>query len=100
MIEYTVEDFFSKQLEVESTRILLNEPAIFSTNVLKDYLCHLAKIELVKYLDYLKENCSTTISAADIKKHLEEKISSLSSEELEKIKDLAKELNSIFSKIE
>ena len=24
-------------------------------------------------LDYLKENCSTTISAADIKKHLEEK---------------------------
>ena len=23
-------------------------------------------------LDYLKENCSTTISAADIKKHLEE----------------------------
>ena len=34
------------------------------------------------------------------KKHLEEKISSLSSEELEKIKDLAKELNSIFSKIE
>ena len=56
MIEYTVEDFFSKQLEVESTRILLNEPTIFSTNVLKDYLCHLAKIELVKYLDYLKEN--------------------------------------------
>ena len=34
------------------------------------------------------------------KKHLEEKISSLSLEELEKIKDLAKELNSIFSKIE
>lgn len=56
MIEYTVEDFFSKQLEVESTRILLNEPAIFSTNVVKDYLCHLAKIELVKYLDCLKEN--------------------------------------------
>ena len=34
------------------------------------------------------------------KKHLEEKISSLSPEELERIKDLAKELNSIFSKIE
>ncbi|MDU2665164.1 MAG: MarR family transcriptional regulator, partial [Clostridium perfringens] len=34
------------------------------------------------------------------KKHLEEKISSLSSEELERVKDLAKELNSIFSKIE
>ncbi len=34
------------------------------------------------------------------KKHLKEKISSLSPEELERVKDLAKELNSIFSKIE
>ncbi len=33
------------------------------------------------------------------KKHLEEKISSLSPDELERVKDLAKELNSIFSKI-
>ena len=68
-------------------------------DIMKERKSYTTKNRLV-ILDYLKENCSTTISAADIKKHLEEKISSLSPEELERIKDLAKELNSIFSKIE
>ena len=55
--------------------------------------CCCSELCNIKYQKYMKQREKT-------KKHLEEKISSLSPEELERIKDLAKELNSIFSKIE
>ena len=41
-------------------------------DIMKERKSYTTKNRLV-ILDYLKENCSTTISAADIKKHLEEK---------------------------
>lgn len=53
MNTYTVEGFFSKKFEVESTNILLNDPSFFSLDLVEDYMNFLMNIDLKDYLQYM-----------------------------------------------
>lgn len=53
MSTYTIEDFFSRKFEAESTKLLLNNKLFFSESAVNDYVLQIQKYSLEEYLMYL-----------------------------------------------
>lgn len=56
MTTYTIQDFFSKKFETESTKLLLNNKLFFSESAVVDYMSQVQKYSLRDYLTYLENN--------------------------------------------
>lgn len=56
MVTFNIEDFFSKRFEIESTNILLELPAYFSTAMMENYVHQLMSYSLEDYISYLAEH--------------------------------------------
>lgn len=67
MKKYTVEDFFNKKFEIESTRVLNETPSFFSSSLVKDYVGDIMSYGLNEYIQYIIENpIQTEITSRDI----------------------------------
>lgn len=53
MVTFSIEDFFSKKFEKESTNILLEKPAYFSAIMMEDYVYQLMSYGLEQYISYM-----------------------------------------------
>jgi hypothetical protein len=56
MITYSLQQFFSKKFEVDSTNLLYDNPSYFSRNAMIDYLCQLSQRGLAEYVYYMLDN--------------------------------------------
>ena len=56
MKTFTIEDFFSKQFETESTNILIDNPSYFSSLMMKEYVNQLMRYDLQAFINYLSEH--------------------------------------------
>lgn len=67
MITYSLQQFFSKKFEVDSTNLLYDNPSYFSRNAMIDYLCQLSQRGLAEYVYYMLDNpISEEITSKDI----------------------------------
>ena len=53
MVTFSIEDFFSKKFENESTNILLENPTYFSEAMMEYYVCQLINFSMEEYISYL-----------------------------------------------
>lgn len=67
MQTFSIQDFFAKLFETESTRLLLENPSIFSTEAMENYICIITEIPLQEYINYSQAHplCSE-ITSKDI----------------------------------
>ena len=56
MTTFTIQDFFSRKFENESTNILLSHKSYFSENAVIDYIEQISQYGLPEYLQYLSDN--------------------------------------------
>lgn len=56
MKAFTIEDFFSKKFETESTNILIDNPSYFSSLMMKEYVNQLMRYDLQAFVNYLFEH--------------------------------------------
>ncbi len=56
MVTFSIEDFFSKKFEKESTNILLERPAYFSAIMMENYVYQLMCYGLEEYISYMVAN--------------------------------------------
>lgn len=67
MTTFTIQDFFSRKFENESTIILLSHKSYFSENAVIDYIEQISQYGLPEYLQYLSDNPNhDEISSKDI----------------------------------
>jgi len=67
MTTYTIQDFFSKKFEEESTKILLNNKQYFSESAVGGYISQIQKYPLEDYLAFLENNpVAEEITSKDI----------------------------------
>lgn len=55
MVTFTIEDFFSRRFEIESTNILIDNPSYFFSSMMEEYVIQLMKYDLKTYINYLSE---------------------------------------------
>lgn len=53
MVTFSIEDFFSKKFENESTNILLENPTYFSEAMMEYYVCQLIYFSIEEYISHL-----------------------------------------------
>lgn len=53
MVTFSIEDFFSKKFENESTNTLLENPTYFSEAMMEYYVCQLINFNMEEYISYL-----------------------------------------------
>lgn len=56
MPKYTVADFFSKKVEIDSSEILHTNKDLFSEAVMTDYVLQVTRYPLCDYISYIKQN--------------------------------------------
>lgn len=56
MTTYTIQDFFSKKFETESTKLLLNNKLFFCERAVEDYIVQVQKYPLEEYLEFIKSH--------------------------------------------
>lgn len=67
MVTFSIEDFFSKKFEKESTNILLEKPIYFSIAMMEDYMYQLMNYSLEEFLLYMINHPNhTEITPRDI----------------------------------
>lgn len=67
MVIVTIENFFSKKFEIESTNILIDNPSYFSSSMMEEYVIQLMKYDLKTYINYLSEHpIKAEITSRDI----------------------------------
>ena len=55
MKPFTIKDFFSKQFEEESTKILVESPSFFSVELMKEYIHQIIKYGLSEFISFASE---------------------------------------------
>jgi hypothetical protein len=56
MATISIQDFYSKKFETESTKILLETPSLFSAEAMEGYIYNLMQYSLDEYIHYLHSN--------------------------------------------
>lgn len=67
MIIFSIQDFFAKRFETESTLLLLENPSYFSAEAMENYICKITEIPIREFIVYLRGHpiCSE-ITSKDI----------------------------------
>lgn len=67
MTTISIQDFYSRKFESESTKILLETPSLFSVEAMESYIYKLMQYRLDEYIDYLHSNPNKSeITSKDI----------------------------------
>lgn len=67
MATISIQDFFSRKFEIESTKILLETPWLFSVEAMENYIYELMQYSLYEYIEYLHSNPNKSeITSKDI----------------------------------
>lgn len=56
MTTISIKDFYSRKFELESTKILLETPSLFSVEAMESYINKLMQYRLDEYIEYLHSN--------------------------------------------
>lgn len=56
MQTFSIQDFFAKRFETESTQLFLENPSIFSAEAMENYICIITEIPLHEYISYLQDH--------------------------------------------
>lgn len=64
---FSIQDFFARRFETESTLLLLENPSFFSPEAMENYICRLAGFPIRDFIKYMQEHpiCSD-ITSKDI----------------------------------